>query len=633
MNVSYFCRRFIRKSLTENRHNVQPTGIELLAPARNLEYGRTAVDFGADAVYIGGPAFGARSAVPNSMEEIGKLAQYAHRFGAKVYLAINTVLYDGELKKAERLARDAWNAGVDALIVQDMAFMEMDLPPVPLHASTQTFNLDPEKIVFLENAGFSRVVLERAAGLADIHNIRSRTGVELEAFIHGAICVSYSGQCYMSHAIAGRSGNRGECLQPCRWDYDLYHEGKKIVEGKHLLSVGDLNMTGELDRMVEAGITSFKIEGRLKDLAYLKNTVSHYRRVLDRIIGANPGLRRTSSGESGTVFEPDPVRTFSRVATTYYFTDRRNRVGSFDSPKSTGEPLGVVKEAGKNYFILQSARPLNNGDGICFIGSGGVMTGTHINRTEGERIFPNRMDGIRRGTVVSRNYDHAFVRSVEKATARRTLPIEAEFYVRGGDLTLALRDADGITASATVSGPFETASKPERMAETLETNLKKTGESPYRIAELVVRWEKEPLFVPASVLNRLRREALENLDARRLKGYRRKERKKTVAQARYPAETLDFTANVTNRLAERFYRQRGVETIESGFERLPDPEGREVMRTRYCIRRETDCCLKNHPARCPGKLRLGNKNHIFDLAFDCVRCEMSVIYSGKNENP
>lgn len=604
--------------------------LELLAPAKNLGYGIAAVDHGADAVYIGAPRFGARSAAGNSMDDIGRLTEYAHGFGAKVYMALNTVLFDDELAEAEAIAVEAWEKGVDALIVQDMALAVMNLPPIPLHASTQTFNITPEKARFLEGAGFSRIILERALSLQEIEAIGSSVKTSIEAFVHGAICVCYSGQCYMSQAISGRSGNRGECMQPCRWDYDLTDgNGRKLMSKKHLLSVGDLNLSTHLKGLIDAGVTSFKIEGRLKDIAYLKNTVAYYRQELDALILKDKTLIRASLGETEFGFTPEPEKTFTRGFTDYYLMDRENKVSSFNTPKSIGGHLGRVKTVGKESFTIDTRETISGGDGICFMTTEGVLSGTNVNKAEAGRIFPNKMDGITPGTDIYRNYDHAFARGIEKTRTRRTIGLDAEVLASPERILIKLTAPDGISGEATVKGDFAMAENPAKSRETIINQASKTGDTIYRIGN--IKLEGEDVFVPASVINKLRREAVEALSLKRSSFYQRETRMRPVGTVEWPEAELSYLGNVTNRLAAQFYADRGVADIEPGMEISGEYIGKAVMRTKYCLRRETNICLKNKGKTATEKLYIENNYNIFELAFDCEKCEMSIIYKGKKQ--
>lgn len=601
--------------------------IELLAPAKNVEYGIAAIDCGADAVYIGGPRFGARSAAGNSVADIARLAEYAHVFGAKVYVALNTLLFDNELTQAQAIAAEVWHAGADALIVQDMAFAAMPLPPIELHCSTQTFNMSAEKIGFFEKAGFSRVILERALIIDEIKNIRETTSIELETFVHGAICVCFSGQCYMSHVISGRSGNRGECLQQCRWDYDLVDAGgKKILREKHLLSVADLDLSANLAELIAAGVTSFKIEGRLKDLTYLKNSVSHYRLRLDEIISADSTLRRASSGTTVFDFVPDPRKSFSRGFTTYYLHGTGNKVSSFDTPKSTGQYIGEVGRVGRDNFTLDSpVAELANGDGICFLSREGKYMGTNINLVGDAAVFPDKMEGITPGTSIYRNYDRQFVRKLENSKTRRAIGVKAEICMSNSEISLRLTDLDGFYVEKSVTGNFDEARNPEKARETIISQVGKTGDTPFNIIEFTFK-DDCVLFVTSSVINALRRDALEALKIKRLTDYRREERKSGGEHAVYPETTLSCYDNVTNSLSEKFYRDHGVTNIEKGVELSGNQRDITVMRTRYCIRRETGQCLLEKGTAYRGALRIVNTKNTFDLEFDCAKCEMSIIY-------
>lgn len=606
------------------------TRLELLAPAKNLEYGMAAIDYGADAVYIGAPKFGARAAVGNSMEDIAQLAAYAHDFGAKVYMALNTVLYEDELEEARRIAVQAWEAGVDALIVQDMALLEMNLPPIPLHASTQTFNITPGKARFLEGAGFSRIILERALALDEIKDISSSVDIGIETFIHGAICVCYSGQCYMSQVVAGRSGNRGECVQPCRWEYNLVDQNKrKIIENKHLLSVGDLNLSDYLEELIDAGVTSFKVEGRLKDITYLKNTVAYYRQALDKIISRRADLEKSSLGETSFDFIPDPKKSFTRGFTDYFLKNKKNKVSSFNTPKSVGQYIGRVTSVARKSFVLEPAERLSNGDGICFLGPSGEFMGTNVNTAEGRTVFPNKMDGIAAGTEIYRNYDHSFARSLERSKTKRTIGLDARVFLSPDKIALRVTSPDGLSEESAVTGTFAPANDPKKSRVNLTAQMSKTGDTIYRIEEVNI--EGEDVFIPASVANALRREALHKLTFKSRSLHKRETRPVFTNPVNVSVPSLSYLANVTNSLARKFYMDRGAEKIEQGLELRNEYEGKAVMKTRYCIRREIGECLKEKGCELKNGLHIENNYNIFELAFDCARCEMSVIYKGKKK--
>ena len=429
--------------------------IELLAPAKNYEYGCAAVDCGADALYVGAPGFGARVDAAVPVGDIARLCDYAHRFGVRVFVTMNTLVFADELREAERIAREVCRAGADALIVQDTAFLRMDLPPVELHASTQMCTMTPDRARFWSDAGFSRIILERAATLAEIRGIADAvpdTGIE--AFVHGAICVAYSGQCYLSRSMSPRSGNRGACLQACRLPYDLVDEnGKRLMSGKHLLSLRDLNLSQHLDDMANAGVSSFKIEGRLKDINYVRNVVGWYRNRLDGLIAGRSDLRRASQGVSALDFSPDPRKSFSRGATSYYINGASRGAASFDTPKSFGEPVGKATRVARDFVEGAGLGVLAAGDGVCFAGPDGGLVGTRVNRVEGDRIFLNRPGGIRAGTALFRNYDRRFVAALNRARTRRRIQVAA--YVSVGPQRLALTLDDGrVSAGCSVDGDF-----------------------------------------------------------------------------------------------------------------------------------------------------------------------------------
>lgn len=608
----------------------QPRFLELLAPAKNFELGRAALLCGADALYVGAPKFGARAAAGVSVEEIGRLCALAHRFGARVFVTMNTLLYEQELVEAERMAARMWQIGADALIVQDMAFLRMDLPPIDLHASTQMCTTTPEQVRFLANVGFSRVVLERALTLQEIEKLSQAADVEIEAFIHGALCVSYSGRCYMSRTMSARSGNRGDCSQACRLPYDLLDEQMQpLVRNRHLLSLQDMNATERLEAMIDAGVTSFKIEGRLKDENYVRNVVGWYRRRLDEIIVRRSDLRRASEGVSTFEFEPNPAKSFSRGGISYFLDGARRGVASFDTPKAFGEPLGQVRAVRRDSFQLQRAAgqgvQLSAGDGLCFVTAAGEPSGTNVNRIEGDWIWPNRMEGIRSGVELYRNYDHRYVTALSRSRLRRAVPVSVSVRVTASEIELTLSDGT-VQVIVSRSGVFELAQQPDRVLATIYTQLSKTGETIFDLTDVKFS-DDEVRFVPVSVLNELRREAFQQLDTERLEHYRRRQRLPEDPNVRFPKTVLEGDENVVNSLAERFYRDHGVTRIEPGYDLRSDLKGVDVMRMRYCIRRELGMCLRDKPDY-TGKLYLRHGTFLYELCFDCARCMMTVHYCG-----
>ena len=600
--------------------------VELLAPAKDYASAVAAVDYGADAVYIGGAKFGARQAAGNSAEEIARVVEYACRYGVRVHAALNTLVWDDELEEAERQAWELIAAGVDALIVQDMALRRMSLP-VELHASTQVCNSTPEGARFLGEAGFARVILERNLSLDEIRAICSATAAEVECFVHGAICVGFSGRCFLSRSMSGRSGNRGACSQPCRLAWDLTDgRGRTYIAGKHLLSVRDMNLSHRIGDLLDAGVTSFKIEGRLKDTNYIKNVVAYYRRAVDEALAVRPGFVRSSAGESVPDFTPDPSKSFTRGESEYFFAGKRPGVASFDTPKAVGEYVGRVAKVFGNGFTLLGEAELAPGDGICFITPHGV-TGTNVNAAEGRRIVPNRMEGIVAGAEVYRNSDRLFNLRLERSRTRRVIPATAVAEVSAEGFAMTYTDCEGVTASAARTVPLDRAKNPGANASALRVQAMKSGDTIFAVRDAEVRGAE--WFVPASLAAEVRREALSALDeARRNRPLEHRILPENPA-ARYPSERLTAEENVTNRLAEAFYRDHGVREIERGLDLAPTTAGHRVMRSAYCIRREIGECLRERP-RLRGDLYLEHGAHRYRLEFDCAACEMSLIDCTKN---
>lgn len=601
--------------------------VELLAPAKDYASAAAAVDYGADAVYIGGAKFGARQAAGNSAEEIARVVEYAHRYGVRVHATLNTLVWDDELEEAERQARALIAAGVDALIVQDMALRRMSLP-VELHASTQVCNCTPEGARFLGEAGFARVILERNLSLDEIRAICAATTAEVECFVHGAICVGYSGRCFLSRSMSGRSGNRGACSQPCRLAWDLTDgRGRTYIAGKHLLSVRDMNLAQRIGDLLDAGVTSFKVEGRLKDTNYIKNVVAYYRRAVDGALAERPGLVRSSVGESVPDFTPDPSKSFTRGESEYFFAGKRPGVASFDTPKAVGEYVGRVAKVFQHGFTLLGEAELAPGDGICFITPRGV-TGTNVNAAEGRRITPNRMDGIMAGAEVYRNSDRLFNLRLERSRTRRVIPAGAVAEASAEGLTITYTDCEGVTASAGRRVKLDRAKNPEANAAALRVQAMKAGDTIFAVRDAEVRGAE--WFVPASLAAEVRREAVSALgEARRVRTLEHRILPENPA-ARYPSERLTAEENVTNRLAEAFYRDHGVREIERGLDLAPTTAGHRVMRSAYCIRREIGECLKERP-RLKGDLWLERGANRYRLEFDCVRCEMSLVDCTRKE--
>ena len=618
--------------------------LELLAPARTAEIGIEAIKHGADAVYIGGPAFGARQGAGNAMADIARLAGFAHRYRAKIFLALNTIFGDDELEEARRIAWQALDAGVDALILQDMGLLELDLPPIQLHASTQCDIRTPEKARFLADAGFSQLVLARELSLPDITAIRAAVGAApaapvLEFFVHGALCVAYSGQCYISHAHTGRSANRGECSQACRLPYSLEDaHGRIVAHDKHLLSMKDNDQGANLRALADAGIASFKIEGRLKEAPYVKNATAHYRQLIDRLVEAAPDhYARASSGRCQFTFTPRPEKTFNRGATDYFVHGRQPDIGAFDTPGFAGEASGTVAKVGPDWIEVESDEAFANGDGVSYLARGRKPAGLRINVAQRTgrrwRLYPNAMpeqdDDLRPGAEIRRNRDQAFERLLEKESAERRIGLALELVDTADGFALNLRDEDGITACATIAHAREPAKNPQRALVALGENLGKLGATEFRATEVNVRLA-EPWFLPAAAINALRRDAVEALRAARETARPRLPRARPVdPPAPYPGRELSYLANVLNARARAFYRRHGVELVADAYEANTTTGEVALMITRHCLRYSHSLCPKEAKGWVAGvnaePMALVNGNERLTLKFDCRKCEMHVM--------
>jgi len=614
--------------------------LELLAPAKNADYGIEAIKHGADAVYIGGPAYGARAKVPNTVQDIARLVDYAHRYHAEVFVTLNTIFHDNELEGASEIVYQLYDTGVDALIVQDMGLLEMDLPPIQLHASTQTDIRTVEKAKFLDQVGFSQIVLARELDLNTIQKIAAETTCNLEFFIHGALCVAFSGQCFISHAHTGRSANRGECAQECRLPYRLEDaQGRVIGNDKHYLSLKDNDQSANLRALINAGISSFKIEGRYKDLPYVKNATAHYRQLLDEILLDMPEYAKTSSGISTFSFTPQPEKTFNRSATDYFVNGRKSDIGAFDTPKFAGEEVGKVTKVAANFFEVDSKIELHNGDGLCFFDVHKELVGMRINTVEGHRLFPNEMpEDMRRGMTVYRNRDHAFMRLLEKDSAVRKIAVDMHFYETVDGFALCVTDADGFSATAFCQQEKTSAQNPEKVDANLRENLGKLGATDFELKSVTLDIA-QPWFVPASSLNALRRDAIEQLEQIRLSGYQRPAKRAPVQPpVLYPEDTLTYLANVYNKKARAFYEKHGVKMIAAAYEANQELGEVPVMITKHCLRFSHGMCPKEakgvigvQGTVTAEPMTLINGNDRFTLKFDCKACEMHVM--GKIRKP
>ncbi len=610
--------------------------LELLAPARNADFGIEAIIHGADAVYIGGPAFGARAKAPNTVADIARLVKHAHRYHAEVFVALNTIFHDNELAGARELVQQLYDAEVDALIVQDMGLLEMDLPPIQLHASTQTDIRTVEKAVFLDQVGFSQIVLARELDLRTIKQIADATSCNLEFFIHGALCVAFSGQCFISHAHTGRSANRGECSQECRLPFTLEDQkGRIIGKDKHYLSMKDNDQSANLRALIDAGVSSFKIEGRYKDLPYVKNATAHYRQMLDEILNESPELAKSSAGVSTYTFTPQPEKTFNRSATDYFVNGRKGDIGAFDTPKFSGEILGKVSKVGKDFFEVETDTQLHNGDGVCFFDVHKELVGLRVNTVDGKKLYPNEMPvDIRNNMTVYRNRDHAFMRLLEKDSATRKIALQMIFAETSNGFTLNVTDDAGLSATVQCLAEKLAADNADKAEVSLRDNLNKLGNTDFTAAEVYIQ-TTQAWFIPASVVNNLRRDAIEQLQKVRQAAYLRPPLKPAaVPPAIFPEDTLSYLANVYNQKARTFYEKHGVKLIAHAYEANKELGEVPLMITKHCLRFSHGLCPKEakgvigvQGTVTAEPMTLINGNDRFTLKFDCKPCEMHVMGS------
>ena len=586
------------------------TKVELLAPAQNLACAKAAIIYGADAVYIGANSFGARKNASNNLEDIKELVNFAHKYNVKIYVTVNTILNDNELKEAEKLINELYKIKVDALIIQDMGLLELNLPPIELHASTQCNIRTLEKVKFFEDIGIKRAVLARELSLEKIKEIKQNTNIELECFIHGALCVSYSGNCYMSAYIGGRSANRGECAQACRKKYSITDEkGNFIIKDKYLLSLKDLCLKDYIKELVDTGVKSFKIEGRLKDETYVKNVVLYYRKLLDE-------FDKTSDGVILSDFEPDINKTFNRGYTTYFIEKNKYDIFNFDTPKSTGEFLGVADKISKNGFGINTDKKISNGDGLCFFVDC-ELKGCYVNKIENNIIYPNiTLKNLKTGDKIYRNFDIEFEKTVKNSKTKRL--IKTDLVINDKEIILN----DGIYS---VKIPYrfdEIAQNKEKMIKNIKASFKKTGDSIFYIDEIQIKTDKIP-FLKISYMNELRRKLFEFLEEKRVENYKTNFFEKTK-YTKYRDEFKDYRLNIHNKKAKEFYEKCEVKNIEYSPESTKDFKNKEIMRTKHCLRRALNLCLKKGNA---DKLwfLIDEKNKKYPLLFDCKNCEMAII--------
>ena len=619
--------------------------LELLSPAKTAEIGREAILHGADAVYIGGPAFGARHNASNTLEDIAGLVEFAHRYRARIFVTMNTILHDAELETAEKQIRQLYDAGVDALIVQDMAMFEMDLPPIQLHASTQCDIRTLDKARFLSQAGFSQLVLARELTIEQIKKIRAEVDTPLEYFVHGALCVAFSGQCYISHADNGRSANRGDCSQACRLPYTLSDgEGRVVAYEKHLLSMKDNDQSRNLEALIDAGIRSLKIEGRYKDMGYVKNITAHYRLLLDEILERRPELARASSGRTQVLFTPDVDKNFHRGHTDYFAQGRQQTIGAFDSPKYVGVELGTVARIGGDNFDLVTTEAMANGDGLNYMHKRDTV-GIQANvvqklgdEAEGQRwrVFPNEglasLPGLKVGTVIHRNRDHQWEAALTKKSSERKVRVDLRLEDSTDGLRLTMVDEDGIATTTAASLALQPAQQAEQALAGLRASLGKLGNTMFEAGTIDLALA-QPWFVPSSAINGLRRDAVAAHEAARLAAWQRPERAQPAEPpAAYPETHLSYLANVYNEKARTFYRKHGVQLIDAAYEAHEEPGEVSLMITKHCLRFSFNLCPKQAKGvqGVQGQVRaepmtLVSGDERYTLKFDCKPCEMHII--------
>ncbi|WP_296949607.1 U32 family peptidase [uncultured Massilia sp.] len=622
-----------------------PHELELLSPAKTAEIGREAILHGADAVYIGGPAFGARHNASNTLEDIGALVDFAHRYRARIFVTMNTILHDAELETARKQIWQLYEAGVDALIIQDMGLLEMDLPPIQLHASTQCDIRTAEKAKFLGQVGFSQLVLARELTVEQIRKIRAEVDTPLEYFVHGALCVAFSGQCYISHADTGRSANRGDCSQACRLPYTLSDgQGRVVAYEKHLLSMKDNDQSRNLEALVDAGIRSFKIEGRYKDMGYVKNITAHYRLLLDALLERRPELARAASGRTEILFTPDVDKNFHRGHTDYFAQGRQQTIGAFDSPKYVGVELGTIVRLGGDNFDLVTQAPMANGDGLNYMHKRETV-GIQANTVqklgedaEGQRwrVFPNEplssLPGLKVGTVLSRNRDHQWEAALNKKSAERRVVVDLLLEDVDGGLRLTVTDEDGIATTTAAAVALQPAQQAEQALAGLRTSLGKLGNTMFAARSVTLQLS-QPWFVPSSVINGLRRDAVAAQEAARLAAWQRPQRARAAEPApQYPDTQLSYLANVYNEKARAFYTKHGVQLIAAAYEAHEEAGEVSLMITKHCLRFSFNLCPKQAKGvqGVQGQVRaepmtLVSGDERYTLRFDCKPCEMHVV--------
>ncbi len=612
------------KSDRELRTDLRAAVFELLAPANNKQTAKKAILAGADAVYIGYNLYGARSQAGNSFEDIIETIEFAHIYRAKVYITLNTILKDDELTHIKKLIWRLYEIKADGIIIQDMGILELNLPPIPIIASTQCHNYSVDRIKFLEKTGFKRVILPRETSLKEIKEIKENTNIELESFIHGALCVSYSGQCYLSYSIGGRSANRGECAQPCRKKYTLLDaDGNEIVKNKYLLSLKDFNLSEKIEELILAGITSFKIEGRLKNEAYVINITSYYREIIDKVLNTY-GLKRASQGISKNPVEADIYKSFNRGYTEFNITGERKNIATVNYSTSLGEFIGIVESVKKNYFTLNT-NILNNGDGVCFFNEYNELIGTNINKTEGNVIYPANIKGIKSGIKIYRNYNKEFDDEISKAEFTRKLPVKIKVRETPMGYLFIMTDEEKNSSCYMAAKKYEQAMQEEKAKNTMEIQLSKTGGSEFEVIKTDIKLKQIP-FIRMSEINEIRRQLIKKLREIRRKNYKQSKRETSVKKIPYPEPELDYKANISNEKAKQFYIKRGVNVKEYAIEIQKNTKNKDLMTSKYCIKNQLGLCTKQAPKKKykePFVLK-DEFNKEYLVEFNCKDCIMKI---------
>lgn len=621
--------------------NNDKINIELLAPAKNLDFGKEAILHGADAVYIGGLGFGARKAVGNSIEDIAVLSEFAHVFGAKVYVTVNTILFDDEFKQVERLIHQLYDAKVDGIIIQDFGILEMNLPPTPIIGSTQMFLNDIEKIKFVRDIGFKRAILPREMLIDDFRKIKENVpGIELEAFVHGALCVSYSGQCYISREAGKRSGNRGDCAQVCRQKFSLlYRTGEVIEQDKYLLSIKDMNRSARLEEMMHAGITSFKIEGRLKDLSYLRNVTYVYHQLINEIIDENPQYQRVSRGRVITDYahkindKTDLVKrlnySFNRGFTEYFLLDKKENIYADKSPKFVGLKVAEVIKTNQDKIIVKTNEQFSPGDGLCYFSNDDEITGFTVNQQTGDTITANKPLEISFGTILYRNIDKAFNDEVLKSNTKRQLLLSVNVVINKNIIEVGYKCSDAkVRLTTKHEYHFEPARNEEGAKQQIIKQFKKTGNPLFFVDDIDVYFNYKIPFFPVKTINEIRRTAFDAFveEYYRVSNVQDSKELSLNKEHFYYKKELYYNDNISNKYSKQFFENHDARVIEEIPEVTENFEGVDLMTTKMCLRAKNKLCPQNNPKiKKASPLILKNNNKTYSLEFDCKNCVMKVV--------